>query len=119
MNIYRLILESATLPGRFDTGATYPACSQTNPSGCLPIQFGSLAEAIDYSYAHGEIPYRVDSVAETWAIVEGRETIDPSRIYAENTGTGGGGDGTILGMSSTTVLLLAGAAILLLSSRRQ
>lgn len=115
---YRLILKNG--PGRYDTGATYPACDPANPNACQPVQFATLRDAVAYAYTHGEIPYRVDSEAMTWDVVFGRVAIDPARIYsvgafdpAEEPGPGGEvGAGIPWGM------LAIGAALLLLASRR-
>lgn len=93
MAIYRLILETA--PNRVDTGATYPGCSQANASACKPMQFVSINDAVQFAKDHGEIPVRVNSVSEAWAIVEGRKPIDEANII---TGSG-------------NTLLLVGAAV--------
>ncbi len=75
--IYRFIVE--TSPTRFDTGANYPACSRTNPAGCAPMGFDSLSAAATYAYEHGEIPVKVGSVDEAWAVVGGL-AVNPANI---------------------------------------
>jgi len=97
-DVYRLILQSER-DGRIDidTGATYPGCSRSNPDGCKPMQFrgaDALAQAIEYSYANGEIPVGVNNVDEVWAIVEGKMPIQESSILSG-------------GMSTTTIGLIA------------
>jgi len=67
--IYRLIFE--TEPGRVDTGATYPGCSRDNTGPCIPVQFGTIEEAVDYARSHGEEPLIVPDVETAWGIVEG------------------------------------------------
>lgn len=81
--IYRLILRSER-NGKitFDTGATYPACSQSNPEGCQPMQFESEKAAVEYALAHGETPVRVSSEAEAWDIAEGRKPIVANQIIS-------------------------------------
>lgn len=76
--VYRLILESA--PGRIDTGASYPLCSRSNPDACKPIQFADVETAVNYAKANNEIPVRVNTADEAWAIMEGSQPIDEANI---------------------------------------
>lgn len=75
--VYRLIVATpdsafASTGGyRYDTGATYAGCSQANSDACQPQQFSSLQDAIDYAYAHGEIPVQVTDSATAWTIIAG------------------------------------------------
>lgn len=115
MSIYRLILKSA--PGRYDTGATYPTCSQANPSGCQPQQFATLADAVNYSYAHNETPVWTTTANEAWAIVAGTQQINTADILPAGTTADPGG--SLFGMDTTTLLLIGGGLLLLFASRKR
>ncbi len=108
-SIYRFILQSG--PSRFDTGASYPTCSQSNTAGCQPAQFASLADAVAYAYAHGELPYSVSTVEEAWAMIAGTTPLDLSRVLPQSIGQGL--------LSGNTPLLIAGAAVLFLVLRKK
>lgn len=82
--IYRFILNSA--PGRYDTGANYPGCSQVNTSMCDPQQFTTLQAAIAYAQSRNEIPYIASSASEVWGIIGGTVRLDPSKIYGASSG---------------------------------
>lgn len=112
--LYRFILVSSS--GLADTGANYPQCSIDNQPACQPMQFATLADAIDYAYGHGETPYRVLTAAETWDLISGAIPEDQGRILPPNQpdgGTGGGG-----GLSTMALLAIAGVAALLFGGRR-
>ena len=96
--IYRLIL--ATAPGRVDTGASYPGCAQNNTGACIPIQFSTIQDAIDYAKAHNEVPVQVASADEAWKIIAGAMPINPSQVLST-------------GPSMMTMLLIGLAAIFL------
>jgi hypothetical protein len=95
--VYRFILQ--TSPGRVDTGANYPACSRSNPSGCAPMGFASVEAAATYAYEHGEIPVLVSNVEEAWTVVAGGP-VNPSNIIAKP-------EGMFAGMSPLTIAGLA------------
>lgn len=85
--VYRFILETdhGVIDGvhvgvKFDTGASYAECIPANPDGCRPMQFGSLDEAVQYSFANDEIPVRVESIEETWEYVLGQRRIPAERV---------------------------------------
>lgn len=111
---YRLGVIEAN--GSISTGATYPGCSQTNTPTCQPMVFPSVAAWVNYSYAHGEIPYSVDSDSQVWATVSAllAGTVDPSRILAPGTTAIGGG---FLGLS-TSELVIGGLAVYFLFLRK-
>lgn len=83
MSLYRFILYKPDPTNPYATGANYPGCSQTNTSGCRPMGFPTLQDAIDYAEANNEIPYRVDSEAEAWALNAGDIDIDPRKILGK------------------------------------
>lgn len=82
--IYRFILQTPDLTSptgfTYNTGANYNACSQSNTAPCIPLQFASVGDAIDYANAHNEIPCIVGSSAETWSIIGGSTPIPTSTI---------------------------------------
>lgn len=82
--IYRFIINSA--PGRYDTGANYPGCSQVNSAMCDPQQFTTLQAAIAYAQSRDEIPYLATSVAEVWGIIGGTIAPDPTKVYGASSG---------------------------------
>jgi hypothetical protein len=94
--VYRLIL--ATTPGRIDTGASYPGCAQNNTQACIPIQFSTIDDAVNYAKSHNEIPVQVASADEAWKIIAGAQPINPSQILGR-------------GPDMMTLLLIGGALI--------
>ena len=104
---FRLILETA--PGRVDTGATYEGCSSADPDACMPVQFASVAEAVDYAYKYGEMPMLVNSAEEAFAIAEGRLIPDESKVIPEPS----------LFSGISTGWWIAGAAALMFLLRRK
>ena len=76
MAVYRLILAGTN---RYDTGATYPGCTIDNQQACDPVAFDTLEDAVDYAYAHGELPVMVFSEQEAWNIAAGA-VVDQSRV---------------------------------------
>lgn len=106
--IYRLILKSPN--GKYDTGATYPACTRSNPDGCQPMQFDTEKDAVEYALAHGETPVRVSSEEEAWRIVEGTQPVNVAAIISPDK----------LEFGINTFLLIGGLLALLgLSSRKK
>lgn len=105
--LYRFILEG---PGGVDTGANYSGCSSVNSMMCDPRQFATLADAIAYSKARREIPYRVLSSNEPWGIIDGSINIDPLRIL-------GGTGGTVFGIP--IIPLAVGLGLLFLFSGKR
>lgn len=91
--VTRFIMETA--PGRVDTGANYPGCARDNQGACIPIQFSSMEDALQYAADHRENPVIVPDAETAWGMVEGTIPI-PSAA----------------GMSSTTMLGLGAAAVL-------
>jgi hypothetical protein len=96
---FRFILATG---GGFATGANRSGCSQTNSANCDPQFFPDLQSAIGYAIQNGEVPYKVDSAAEPWQLINCTIPPDPSKVYNEN--------GTLPG--GVPWLLLAGAAAL-------
>lgn len=78
---YRFIL---AVNGGFATGANLQGCSQTNSAMCDPQFFNTLQDAINYAYANGQIPYKVDSSNDPWALMAGTMQIDPARVYNQD-----------------------------------
>lgn len=114
--IYRLILQ---VDAGWATGANYPGCSPSTSNNCDPRMFNTLAEAVDFAYAHNELPYRVYSDSEAWAIVTGTQLPDNSRILAPGTTdpSDSGDTGLLPGLSSTTLLVGAGVVLFFLMRR--
>jgi hypothetical protein len=102
-----MILDAGRGDGLLDTGASYPGCSRETPDACQGAQFASLADAVAYAYAHGEVPVIAASEAEVWAVMEGTAQLQPSRIIPP----GSGGSGLPGG---STMLYFAGAAVALM-----
>lgn len=86
--IYRFILydPSSDPNNPYATGASYPGCSQTNTVNCQAKSFPTQDAAVAYALAHGEIPYLVLNANEPWAIINGTEAIDPTRILGQSSG---------------------------------
>jgi hypothetical protein len=106
----RFYVESINPEGRtvYDTGASYPACSRSNPDGCQPIQFGSLDDVLWYASQHNETPIPVQSSEEAFALIE-----------AERAKAGAPAGGGILGMDTGTLVAVgAGLAAIVWISRR-
>lgn len=113
--VYRLILQ---VEAGWATGANLPGCSPSTSNNCDPRMFDTLAAAVDFAYAHNELPYRVFSDSEAWAIVTGSQQPDSSRVLPP--GTSDPSDGTtggVLGGLSSTTLLVGGAVLLILFMR--
>jgi hypothetical protein len=83
--IYRLIVD---MGDRADTGATYPSCSRTNQSACNPIEFSTVAAAVQYATDHDEIPVIVPDAETAWGMVEGTIPIPTGGISAGMIGLG-------------------------------
>jgi|SRR5215831_12205566 len=77
-SLYRFIL---AVGGGYATGANRQGCSQTNSAMCDPQFFNSLKDAIDYALTNGEIPYKVLTANDPWALMAGTMAINPAQIY--------------------------------------
>lgn len=97
---YRFILATG---GGFATGANRSGCSQLNSANCDPQFFPDLQSAINYALSNGETPYKVDSAAEPWQLINCTISPDPSKVYGASGSLGGG---------ISWELLLAGALAL-------
>jgi hypothetical protein len=97
---YRFILAT---DGGYATGANRSGCSQTNSANCDPQFFPDLQTAINYALSNGETPYKVDTPAEPWQLINCSISPDPSKVYGPSGTLGGGVPWT---------LLFAGAAAL-------
>lgn len=89
--VYRFILQ---VNGGYATGANRQGCSQTNSAMCDPQFFpdpNGLQTAIAYAIQNGEIPYKVDSSNDPWALMNGSMAIDPARIYNPDGSLGSSG----------------------------
>lgn len=106
--VYRFILELTNETGTvYGTGASYPACSRSNPDGCEPIEFTSLQAAIDYAESQGEIPVMVDSEETAWRIIEGAQPITEDMLLTGGfslAGMGGGGMLLLFGIGAAFLL---------------
>lgn len=78
--VYRFFIETA--PGRIDTGASYPACSRANPSGCNPVQFATIQDALDYAKSKGETLVKAASGDEAFDIIEGKQPLNTANIVS-------------------------------------
>lgn len=102
--IYRMMLQ--TPEGKIGTSATYPACTRTNPEGCLGMEFDSIGEAVAYGKSLNETMVMIDlpydqGVDEAWRIAAGGELNPPkSYLYSESSNMG------ILALAAIGALLL-------------
>lgn len=109
--LYRFILQ---VSAGWATGSNRPGCTQQNSSACDPRMFGTLADAVNFAYANGELPYLVYSDVEAWQLVNGQIQPDSARVLPPGTqSTGGDGStGGLFGLSSTSLLIGAGVILL-------
>lgn len=100
--IYRLLIMSERRDGSVESGATYAGCSRSNPTGCQPLTFANMDDALFYCSEHNEIPVAVASADDAWDIVDGKKTVDPNMILST------------AGISTPLLLVGVAAAVLVL-----
>jgi len=66
---------------RFETGATYSSCSRTNPAGCQGKCCPDETSMWVFAQKEGSTLIQVSSADEAYSIMEGKQTIDPAKIY--------------------------------------
>ena len=117
MPIYRLILPDHSNPTHpYTSGATYPDCDRIdNPEACHPISFQTLPHAIEYAYAHNELPVMTANLAEVAHIIAGTKAVTPDMVLTmEDAETGAGFE-----LSAPVLIGIASLALMLWRMRKR